>query len=506
MKSKVLMIIFGSVVTLGIFSLVLAPSGLAAEKGREVNVLYFNDAHEISPVVNEYGNRGEVARLKTAIDMVKEENKHTVVTFGGDLGGGTLFGGVFKGFPMVEAFNKIPIDLASFGQHDFDFGSEVTEELVEQSDFQWISSNLTDTEGNPFADVPRYYVENLQGIKIGFIGLTDGMGTTTQDGKVIQQDIIESAQAAVDLLEENENTDIIIALTQQPQENNMALLDAVPEIDAILSEEMYEAKSTIYNHNGKYIMTPEGNMGSVIQLKVVKHKQDVTFFPEVIRVNGEVEEDPELKELEDYYEAKLSEMMDETIAELRTDLVYGENHESRFQETNIGNFIADSFMTYYNADIGFMNGGGIRSSVEAGDFTLRDAYSILPFGNKVMLVELTGETIAKALENGVSNVESLSGRFLQVSGISYTYDSRELVGERVQSILIDGAPIDFEQTYRVALPNFMYFGGDGYDMLADAEVMVDDNSARTDVEVLIEYVEELGVIEPFVEGRIQVLP
>lgn len=156
----------------------------------------------------------------------------------------------------------------------------------------------------------------------------------------------------------------------------MALLDVVPEIGAIFSEEMYEDQSTLYQHNGKFIMTPEGNMGSIIRLNIVKHEHDLTPTPEVIKVDSTVPEDPMLAELAAYYENKMSEELDQKIATLNTDLVYGANHESRFQETNIGNFVADSYRSYYRADIGFMVGGGIRASVDKGDFTLRNAIDV----------------------------------------------------------------------------------------------------------------------------------
>lgn len=482
-----------------------SPVAVAKDQGREVAILYFNDAHEISPVINSYGNRGGVARLKTVIDNVRKENKHTVVAFGGDLGGGTLFGGVFKGFPMVEAFNQIPIDIANFGQHDFDFGSDVTKELVAKSNFQWISSNLTDIEGKPFANVPQYSIQNVQGIKIGFIGLTDGMITTGQDGKVFQQEIIDSAKAAVKLLKNDRKVDVIIALTQQPRAKDIALLNAVPEIEAVFSEEMYEDQSTIFRHNGKLIMTPEGNIGSVIRLNIAKHKQDITLRPEVIKVDSNVPEDLKLSELAAYYEKKLSEELDKTIAYLNSNLVYGANHESRFEETNIGNFVADSFRSHFNTDIGLMNGGGIRTSIEKGEFTLRDANSILPFRNKVMLVELTGATILEALENSVSRVSTLGGGFLQVSGMSYSYNPSQPVGDRIVSVKVNGEPIDPENVYTVALTNYLYNGGDGYSMLKDGKVIVDSDNARTDVEVLIDYATSLGVIDVGLEGRISVI-
>jgi len=246
-------------------------------------------------------------------------------------------------------------------------------------------------------------------------------------------------------------------------------------------------------------------MGSVIRLNIVKHEHDLTLIPEVIKVDSTVPEDPKLAELAAYYENKMSEELDQKIAILNTDLVYGGNHESRFQETNIGNFVADSYRSYYHADIGFMVGGGIRASVENGDFTLRDANAILPFRNKVMLVELTGETIRKALENGVSRVASLGGGFLQVSGLSFSYNPDKPIGERVLSIEVDGEPIRPVDTYTVALPNYIFNGGDGYDMFKDGKVIVDSDSARTDVEVLIDYAKSLGVIDVSVEGRIRII-
>ena len=468
--------------------------------------MYFNDAHEISPVVNQYGDRGGVARLKTAIDRVREENKHTLVAFGGDLGGGTLFGGVYQGFPMVEAFNKINIDIANFGQHDFDFGSDVTKELVEQSEFQWISSNLTDSEGKPFADVPTYKIFNKQGIKIGVISLTDDMNTTTLDGQVVQQDLIQSAKNAVEEIKEKKKADVIIALTQESIEKDEQLLSEVPEIDAVFTEEKAENQSFIYEYeNNRYIFAPEGNLGSMIRLDFIKKGKEIQLNPEVIEVDHTVPEDPELKELANYYQDKLDEELGKTIAQLETPLIYGDNHESRYQETNIGNFVADSYRDYFEADIGFMNGGGIRTSIPAGEFTLRDAYSILPFQNKVILAEVKGETIRAALENGVSRVEKLGGGFLQVSGMQYSYNPTKPVGSRVENIFVNNEPIDMQKTYKVAMLNYVFNGGDGYTMFKESNLLVNEANARTDAEVLIDYAKKLGLINVKIENRIMVL-
>lgn len=478
----------------------------AKEYPRKATVLYFNDAHEISPVVNQFGDRGGVARLKTAIDRVRKENKHTIAAFGGDLGGGTLFGAVYQGFPMVEAFNEINIDIANFGQHDFDFGSDVTKKLVKQSEFQWISSNLTDSEGKTFVDVPTYKIINKQGIKIGVISLTDNMNTTSLDGQVVQQDLIQSAKNAVEKIKETKKADVIIALTQETLEKDEQLLSAVPEIDAVFTEEQAEDQSFIHEYeNNRYIFAPEGNLGSMIRLDITKDGKEIQLKPEVIEVDHTVPEDPKLKEIANYYQDKLDEELGKTIAKLETPLIYGDNHEARFQETNIGNFVADGYRSYYNADIGIMNGGGIRSSIPAGEFTLRDAYSILPFQNKVILADVKGETIRTALENGVSRVENLGGGFLQVSGMQYSYNPTKPVGSRVENILVNNEPIDMQKTYKVAMLNYIFNGGDGYTMFKDSNLLVDEANARTDAEVLIEYAKKLGVINVKTEDRIKVI-
>ena len=403
---------------------------------------------------------------------------------------------------MVEAFNEINVDIANFGQHDFDFGSEVAKKLVEQSAFQWISSNLTDVQGIPFANVPSFKIYNEQGIKIGIIGLTDNMNTTSQDGQVIQQDIIESAKNAVEMIKKTKDVDIIIALTQESLDKDQALLKAVPEIKAVFTEEKAENQSFIYKYDDRFVLAPEGNMGSVIRLDISKKGKDIELIPAILEVDQTVPEDPKLKELADYYQNKLEEELGKTIAYLEEPLIYGSNHESRYQETNIGNFVADSYRSYFKADIGFMNGGGIRASIPAGDFTLRDAYTILPFRNKVVLANVTGETIRAALENGVSKTKTLGGGFLQVSGIQYSYNPSRPVGQRVENILVNQEQMDPKKIYTVAMPNYIFNGGDGYTMFSESELIVDEAGARTDAEVLIEYAKDLGVINIKTEGRI----
>ena len=149
-----------------------------------------------------------------------------------------------------------------------------------------------------------------------------------------------------------------------------------------------------------------------------------------------------------------------------------------------------------------MNGGGIRASIEFGELTLKDAHSVLPFGNKPVLAEIKGESLKLALENGVS--KELGGGFLQVSGLKYEYDPTKMIGERILSISVGGQPLDNEKIYKVALPNFIFAGGDGYTMFANDKILVEESNAKTDVEIFIDYVKTLQTIDTHPEGRIVV--
>ncbi|MCP1308076.1 5'-nucleotidase C-terminal domain-containing protein [Paenibacillus tyrfis] len=468
-----------------------------------VSLLYFNDGHEISPVTDKLGTRGGVARVKTLVDSVPGEK---IVAFGGDLGGGTLFGGVFKGHPMVEALGRIPVDVANFGQHDFDAGVPNTLELINNSRFRWISSNLTGSDGKPFGQVPEYVVTEKQGIRIGILGLTSAMETTMRDERVKSLNVIESAQKAVNKLKQAK-VDMIVALTQEPVADDKALLAAVPDIRAVFTEEEAEEKSFVHEVDGgsRFIFSPQGNMGAIIRLVVNKETDGtIRLSHEILKVDETVQEDKRLAEMAADYQAKLDAELGKKVASLAGDLPYGDNHESRFRETAIGNWIADAYRDYYGTDIAFANGGGIRASAKKGDFTLKDAKSILPFGNKIVKVEATGEMVLKALENGVSGVEKLAGGFLQVSGIAYEYDADKPSGQRVRNARIGGQPIDKDAVYTLALSNYMFTGGDNYTMFAKAKPLVGAGEALTDFELLAAYASKQKQVHVQPEGRIAV--
>lgn len=185
----------------------------------------------------------------------------------------------------------------------------------------------------------------------------------------------------------------------------------------------------------------------------------------------------------------------------------GERAKVRSGETNLGNLIADAILWKAQpagAQMALWNGGGIRASLPAGPLTFGNCMQVLPFGNYLVVLELTGEQIWQALENGVSQVEKTAGRFPHVAGLRFVWDPGKAPGSRVEKVevFLEGAwqPIDLGATYRLATSNFLAAGGDGYTVFLEAKNSW--NLGFVDYEVLAEYIQAHSPVAPQVEGRI----
>jgi len=193
--------------------------------------------------------------------------------------------------------------------------------------------------------------------------------------------------------------------------------------------------------------------------------------------------------------------MSEIIGEALVDLD-GTRPNVRIKETNLGDYIADWMKEIAGADITITNGGGIRASIPKGPISVGTIYTVLPFDNYILLLELKGSDIIAALENGFSQVEAQAGRFPQISGIRVKVDLSKKPGSRVVDVkLADGTPLDPNKVYKVATNDFMAAGGDGYTVFKNAISIkiVTGNYMRDD---LVQYVKLHPKVSKEVDGRI----
>ncbi len=455
-------------------------------------ILYVTDAHEIAPVVDRSGDRGGVARLKTAVDQLKERSPGAVLVFGGDLAGGTLFGGVFRGEPMVDALGRAGVVLATFGQHDFDFGAAHARALVARAGFPYVTSNLVDRAGAPFAGLPTRRIVRVGGISVGFVGLTDDFGTTTQEGRVLQTGLVEAA-AREALALSREGAGAVVALTQAGFDVNRRILLEVPGIAAILTEEESETVSVVRWVGGRPIAAPCGNLGSVVELVLERRGEKVSARVAAHPVDGSVVPDPDLAREERRWMAALEERLAVPIGSLGQPLdVLG----SVERETALGDLVADAFREAVFADVALVHGSSLRASLPAGLLTRRHAMAVLPFGNSVVTVELTGSALRAALERSLSSVGRRTGSLLQVSGLTLAADLSAAEGHRLLQVRVGDVPLRDDALYRVAVSSHLASGGDGHVEIAAGRRLAGTAVAPLDADALAAHLGRLSVVGP----------
>ena len=217
-----------------------------------------------------------------------------------------------------------------------------------------------------------------------------------------------------------------------------------------------------------------------------------------------VKPDPEIEAVVKGYEDKLSKELDIKVGVTETPLD-SRRATVRGGEAAMGNLVADALRAAVAADIAITNGGGLRADKEyaAGtELTRRDFQSEMPFGNTTVLMEITGAKVKAALENGVSQVRELGGRFPQVSGLTVEVDMKEPPGSRIKLVKVNGQDLDPARTYRLATNDFMARGGDGYSAFTGNKLLIDPSASQLMATQVIDYVAKAGKVAPRIEGRV----
>ena len=518
---------------------VLVPTALAVNVKEEkqnkhtfdLTIMHTNDTH---------AHLDTVAKRVTAIKQVRQENQNSLLLDAGDVFSGTLYFNEYEGLADLEFMNLVGYDAMTFGNHEFDKGTETLANFVKEADFPFVSANV---DFNEDKNLSAYYndkiamhafngkiyngiVKVLNGERVGIFGLTtaETMDISSPGEDVVFSDYIEEAKAAVQAFEKV-GVNKIIALT------HIGFNDGGGDNDLTLAKEVDGIDIIVGGHTHVKLMQPvivnAGNEPTVIVQANEYGKflgtLDVQFDKKgkVIQHAGELldistfQEDPEAAEiLEAKYKPAVVAKQQTVIGKTTVELVGG-NPAARTGETNLGNLITDGLLAKAkainpNTVIALQNGGGIRTSVPAGDITLAKVLEVMPFGNSLGIMNLTGAEIKEALEHSVKDAPKASGGFLQVSGLKFTYDSKQPVGQRVQSVEVkeDGVnyvSLDNSKSYFVATNNFTAKGGDGYDVFAKAysEGRVSE-PGFVDWEIFTEYVasQDQKTVSPSVEGRI----
>ena len=465
------------------------------------------------------------------------------VTSGDNIGAAPQISSAFEELPTIEGLNLLKLDASTFGNHEHDRNIAHVQKVIGASDFQWVVSNYSSlkdlTSGSKSAK--PYTIVERNGVKIGIVGsntestveqvfpgnLVGPSGTIVIDSSV---NGINAAIADVRAL----GAQIVVALVHQGWTENVegVAVGRLPDLAAQI-----KGADVIYGGHSHltYSSAIPGNVRKSATLVAEVRNAGVEYTRTTVciktstnRVVGSAVEyiskaeaakltpDATAAALVKKYKDQLAPKLDVKIGTV--DAIFprgGSPAVERSGETPLGNFTADAIRAKYKTDFVFLNGGGIRDTFPAKTFTpldktlvrpatsttgpydvtVGDALTIFPFGNSVSTTTITGTLLWKALENGVGGAYPADGRFPQISGFKFTFDSSKPIGSRVVTVTkLDGTPIAKDSTvYRVATLDYVVQGGDGYvgvfspatakvrDLLVD--VFIEAVKAQKDVKI-----------------------
>ncbi|KAK3191172.1 hypothetical protein K4F52_002758 [Lecanicillium sp. MT-2017a] len=481
-------------------------------EGLELTILHFNDVYHIS-------DPSLVAKFATVLKspsyVMGDESRaslggksHAIRVFSGDAFSPSLEAAVLRGDHMAPVLDGLDIDVACYGNHDFDFGEDRLVEIAKQTRFPWtlanaVASGDADGQGRLLAGAHKYVIKDIDGYRIGFFGLA---GTLS------------------------EKCDFVIAVTHMRLVEDLAVsqstLSGPEKVDLILGghdHHVVRRDSSDSNPDPEILQSGHNNDGSAVSywqdcVRIIKSGTDWRGLsilklrlgeggkgePAILNTSLE-----DLKELPNYDQIPPSQtildVLDTThdkIEKVVTQpLLYtetpldGRTRVIRSQETNLGNMLADAVRAFYDTDIALVNSGAVRCDriVECTDgapLCIRDVIEISPFDNAFVVKRVRGRVLAEALENSVSDAHT-DGRFLQLCGIHINLDWKRPEGQRVSGITFhehDAAakPLELDHMYTIAMVDFIGSGFDGYTCFKDCETLVDAEGAITDTNMILE--------------------
>ena len=523
---KLIALLLAVCMVLGLMTTVFA----ADEKSNDIVILHTDDAH--CGVNDNLGYAG-VAAYKA--EMKKTHNYVALVDCGDAIQGesiGTLSAGAY----LVDIMNEVGYDFATFGNHEFDYKLPQLAKLTKQAKYQYLACNFKYIgKGTSDLNYKPYEIVTYGDKKVAFIGIVTPESFTKSTPAYFQDEsgnyiysfsedetgtaLYETVQKTVDEVRAA-GADYVIAMGHLGNEGitdrwtSKAVIANTTGIDAVLDGHDHIAGvQKVANKDGKQIVLTEPGT-KFENLGKLTIKTDGTITAELISPTEFTEKDAGITA----YITKLTDTFKEYVSKVvaKSSIALPDKDENgnrlvRNHETALGDLCADAFRVMMDADIGIMNGGGIRKPIKAGDITLDNILSVFPWGNLPCKMEVTGQTVLDMLEMGAINYPEESGGFLSVSGLKYTImagvpSSIELTdkGEfskvagkyRVTNVQVlnkktnEYEPLDLNKTYTLGGIDYtILYCGDGFTMFNDSKVLKAGDASYTDAQMVVDYIE-----------------
>lgn len=417
----------------------------AANPSDDITILFTNDVHTYINKAISYDN---IAELK---DSYEEAGKAVILVDAGDHIQGTAYGGLDEGKSVVKLMEAAGYDIATPGNHEFDYGMARALEVVTNENIPYVSCNFIDLKTNkPVLDAYKIFEKN--GVKIAFVGITTPETYTKSTPKYFMD---ENDEFIYNLCEDATGEKLYAAVQSAidaAKADGADIVIGLGHLGVDPTSTPWTSKEVIANTTGMSAFI-DGHSHSVVDNEIVKNKngadvvlsQTGSYFDRIgkmtVSKSGKIstefiteyaESDAEVKALVDEWKNSVDEQLGEVIAYTDVDLKMYTDKGTRLvrkQETNLGDFCADAIYYLFNEteglkiDVAIMNGGGIRAQVNAGEISYNTCKTVHTFGNVICLMSITGQQLLDALEWGAKSVmEGENGGFLHCAGIKVTVD------------------------------------------------------------------------------------
>jgi 5'-nucleotidase len=429
---------------------------------REVSftLVQLNDVYEME--AQNGGKSGGLDRVATLLKQLKKRQPHTYAVLAGDLlspsaiGVAQVDGEPLAGKQMIDIFNRLPWDYATFGNHEFDIGHKALLQRLQEARFSFFSSNVLDnTTGEPFAHTQRTVIFDVDGVKVGLAGITT---PDLHRNFVRILDPFDSAKQALRELEA-QHADIVVLVTHQSLADDIRFAEQLPGVDLIIGGHEHENWRVFRGPNGTPITKTDANARSAyihdISYDRGTHRARIDSRLEFI--TDALPSDPEVgaairRWLDNAFKAYREQGFDpHRVICNSTEALDGLESSVRHGGTRLTELLAASYLHVFpEAELSLYNAGSIRidDSIPAGLISEYDVLKILPFGGAVKLVEMPGETLARALDAGLR--AQGKGAFLHYANVA----------RQQRQWLIGGKPLNPERSYKVAIADFLIETGD----------------------------------------------
>jgi 5'-nucleotidase len=465
-----------------------------------LTILQINDVYSTVPVADV----GGLARVATLKRRLAAAGRTPFLILAGDFLSSSVASTIFKGEQMIAALNATGLDMATLGNHEFDFGVDLLLQRMKEARWQWVVSNVIDLQtGQPIGNAAPYVVRSFGALKVGFIGLCLTSESLSRE-KLERIRLIDPQEAAAMYLPmlKAEGVDVVVAVTHLTFAEDRELAERFPEIDVIIGG--HEHFPITVTENRTLISKAGSEARFVARIDIARRPSgSIERFYELMPITSALPDEPAAAAVIASYEARMGPELDVVIATTGVPLD-AVSQRVRTSETNLGNLVTDAMRAATGAQVAILNSGGIRGDrvFGTGALTRRILLEMHPFNNVVCEVSVSGRTLLAALNHGVASLPAVAGQFPQVSGLTMRVDPLAVPGSRVSDVRVGGQPLDPEQTYTLAIPDYVLNGGDDYAMFAGARVLISPEDGNTIAAVLEKYVSERREIAPRIEGRI----